>query len=528
MRKTTWQKFPWEKILFLVLLGLAVGLVLLQANPLTNAPSRDGGLYAYVGNIVREGKLPYINAWENKPPGIFYLDAFALWLGFRWGIWLVEYLFLFTAAWAGYWLMRRLWQPGAAIFGTAAWLLSLNSVLSGGNLTEEYPLLFSFLAIGFFWLSIQNPKKLVYDALVGVMLALGFLFRPNTIGVQIAIVLAWVIILLVTRKFKLLVTKMAVMGISVLVILGGVCVYFWAKGALRPMIDAAILYNLSYTSDHANMWANIIASSKSLGYFVWVALVGYLCALFFLARSIKAKALDAWALLLVIDGPIEIFFSSLSGREYSHYFISWMPMIGFLSGMAFSSLAPHILSLKLNTFLNKRTSYVYALVLILLVIFCWPGILAYQNIFNHIAFDRASGIEITSPLVKYLRQNTRPGDTILAWGGQSGINLMAHRDAPTAYIFYPLLVDSPLLVQMDNGFYHDITSNPPLLIVDAYVDAPDDVLSLDPTVRAWQLANHKGQGYHPPQLNRVFDYIGQNYTQVTVIDHYPVYRLNHP
>jgi hypothetical protein len=150
-----------ENLLLTLFISILVLLVLAQANPLINLPSRDGGIYAYIGHIILEGKLPYVDAWESKTPGIFYLNAFALWFGkgTQWGIWLVEFVFLFISAWVGYGLMRKLWQPGAAIFGTLVWLFGLNQVLSGGNFTEEYPLLFNFLASFFFWKGFRSQKK---------------------------------------------------------------------------------------------------------------------------------------------------------------------------------------------------------------------------------------------------------------------------------------------------------------------------------------------------------------------------------
>jgi hypothetical protein len=518
------------KLLAPALLGLLVALVLLQANPMTSYPSRDGGSFAFIGSMVLKGKLPYIDAWDNKPPGVFYLNALALWTGrgTRWGIWLMEYVFLFFSAWIGYRLMRSLWQPSAAIIATAIWLLGLNGVLSRGNFTEEYSLLFNFLAAWLFWLNIQRPEKLVYDFLIGVTLAASFLLRENAIGVQVSIVLAWVVVLLVGKKLKLLLVKMVLLGAGVLPILFGVCAYFWARGALRAMIEAAILYNFAYAGGHANLVSGFVSGFRHLGFTAWIALAGYVSSIVLLVRSLRAKSLDAFTLFLVIGWPVEIVLSSISGRDYGHYFISWVPMIGLLSGMALSYLGPLIFAPKIAAFLSDRSNYVTAALLVFSTIFFWDGLVAYKNTFSRIAFDRESGIEKMPPIVQYIRANTGPGDAILAWGGEGVINFIAHRDAPSAYSFYPLFVDSPIRLLLDNGFFHDLTTRPPILIVDASIDAPDDVLSLDPKVRAGQIAAGKGLAYRPPHIDQVFEFIRQNYTRETVVDDYAVYRLNRP
>ena len=518
-----------ETAITIAFLGLLVALVLLQANPLTTLPSRDGGIYAYLGHIILEGKFPYIYAWDCKPPGMFYLNAFALWLGqgTRWGIWLIEYIFLLAATGIGYKLMRNLWRPGAAIFGTIIWLLGLNAVLSGGNFTEEYPLLFNFLALYCFWQSLQNPKNKIYDFIIGLTLALSFLFRPNNIGVQITIVLTWCIVLLVKKEIILLLKKVALMLVAALLVITVACAYFWAKGALYPMIEAALLYNFYY-GEHANLWSGIIKGFEYLGPVAWVALVGYIITVRQLILGYKLKALDNIALLLMIGWPVEIVLSALSGRGYGHYYIAWLPVVALLSGMLFSVLAPQIFLPGVINFLNARVKYALFILLVVSVIVFNGGLVTYWDSFSRILFDRGAGIENTPPVVQYVRNNTDPGDKVLVWGAQVGLNFMAHRDSPTAYIGYPLYVDSPFTAKMETRFLSDLESQPPALIIDAYIHDPDNVLSLNPDVRSAQILAGKGQTYQPPNLAQVFDFIQSHYKMEVVIGDYSIYRINNP
>src|SRR5574338_310520 len=86
-----------QMILQIGLLGLLVALVLAQANPLYQAPNRDGGLFMYMGDQLLEGKVLYTDIWDNKGPLIFYLNALGLFLGkgYRWGGWGLEVIFVF-------------------------------------------------------------------------------------------------------------------------------------------------------------------------------------------------------------------------------------------------------------------------------------------------------------------------------------------------------------------------------------------------------------------------------------------------
>ncbi len=85
------------KQLFIPLtLGLAVLYVLAQANPLAGLPGLDSGNYLYVARQLLKGKLLYVDVWNHKTFAGYYLDAFGLLLsnGNRWGIWLIEFVFL--------------------------------------------------------------------------------------------------------------------------------------------------------------------------------------------------------------------------------------------------------------------------------------------------------------------------------------------------------------------------------------------------------------------------------------------------
>ena len=71
-------------------LGVVSALALLQIGLM--GFGRDQGIYAMVANTVLEGGMPYRDAWDFKPPGIFLVYTFtqALFGTNEWGIRLVE------------------------------------------------------------------------------------------------------------------------------------------------------------------------------------------------------------------------------------------------------------------------------------------------------------------------------------------------------------------------------------------------------------------------------------------------------
>ena len=66
-----------------LLLIVAAALLMLRVPALAQPMGADQGLYAYVGERILAGELPYRDAWDQKPPAIHYTYALmrAAWSG---------------------------------------------------------------------------------------------------------------------------------------------------------------------------------------------------------------------------------------------------------------------------------------------------------------------------------------------------------------------------------------------------------------------------------------------------------------
>ena len=510
-------------------LAIFVLLVVGRANPFTVLPTRDSGCYLYIGRLILRGELPYINAWDSKPPAIFYMNALGLFIGkgTRWGVWLLEFLFLYAAALIGYRLLRKVWQPGAAIFGMIFWVWGLDNVFWKGDLVEEFPLLFSMAALSFFWIGNQKPRNRLYDFLIGVMTVLSFLFRANNIGTGVAIALAWIIIGIAQHQFLLMIKRLGSMlagcGLAFL------CaeIFLWNRGILSAAWNAAILYNFSYVGNHTSILSSIIPGFQYLGWVAWISLLGYGVVIFSAFRMLKMKVFDAFLILMLVVWPIEILLSSLSGRSYMHYFVNWLPAVAILCGYFYHFAAPALLSEKSTSFLN--TEKIPLTVAAMLAVFiCFSRVMDYSYALGALVFDRSHGVEDINKVSLYIRRNTIPQDRVLDWV-QSGINYMSQRDAPTAYLWYPEYLPSRITSTLTDGFYQDITSNPPEIIVDSYLVAPDDILSLNPDVRQQQMGVQKGLSVgRASNLEQTLRFIQTHYQVETVIEGDTIYRLIKP
>ena len=473
-----------ELVLCILLLGLIVAIVLAQANPLYQVPNRDSGFFMYAGSQILKGKLLYLDIWDSKGPLIFYINTIALWIGqgSRWGVWGMEFIFLFLSSFVGFKIMEKLWGGIPAIFGSILWLFAFNNVVRGGNFTEEYSLLFSFIAIYAFWLGLEKPENKFYPFIIGATLSINFLFRANNIGVQISIIGVTILAGIFDKNYTYFAKRLLWIGLGILSVLTLVALYFLHLGTLDDMIQAAIFYNFYYSHEGTKLgelFKSFIRGIDLLGLaYLLPTFLGFILLLEKLPSVVRSNltSLRDINLLLLIGYPVEIILSGLSGNNFPHYYICWSPYIGMLS----ASL------LGLGKIPFKKHWFAISFMILLFSITNLDILGQYRTAFEKIIFNRSSGIELVHPVAKYVRDNTNPEETVLVWGTQPYINLLARRDSPTGILFYPQLADTPFTNNLNDKFYQDLVQNKPVLIVDMVTLNNDSMPFIDPMRRAEQ------------------------------------------
>jgi len=99
---------------------------------------------------------------------------------------------------------------------------------------------------------------------------------------------------------------------------------------------------------------------------------------------------------------------------------------------------------------------------------------------------------------------------------------MSNRESPSAYLFYPLYVESEISSRMNDSFLQDIVTRRPTLIVDM---GDHEALSLNAEERAKQIADGFAWDYPPATLQAFFEFVEQNYFLDAMVGDKAVYRL---
>ena len=133
----TFFQHTWE--FFFVLIGV-LG-VLLPVSPLNmRLVYLDSGVFLYTGWRILNGAVPYLNVWDHKPPVVYYINALGLALthNSRWGVWVLELIALYIAAYIAYKLIKDIFGQIPALLSSLFWLMSLALILQGGNFNFHF------------------------------------------------------------------------------------------------------------------------------------------------------------------------------------------------------------------------------------------------------------------------------------------------------------------------------------------------------------------------------------------------------
>lgn len=523
------MSFDRKAILATAALVLLMLIVFLPASPaLRPLPTRDSGVFLYIGEAMLRGERLYADVWDHKPPVIYAVNALGVLLTGQsmWGVWLIEAAFLGGAVIFSVLALRRAFGLAPAIFATFAWIAAF-SLMIAGNQLEEYGLLFQFAALYFAFRSDEHPVRDGF--LAGLALGLLALVRPNLVGVGVGIgaylaaralfdggtfhARARLIALVVGGALVLLVT-------AALFVLGGTFNDFW---------EAAFGYNFLYGS--STLQDKFSALSYGLEYLAesglpLLAIAAWLATLGGLAlRRVRFFDLHPLVAVALIAFPLELLLASLSGRRYEHYYVVWLPVFAALAAVV-ARLFMHASEAAEGKAIPARI-WLAGLALAVVVT---PGVKFAQEVDRLLPVPESTGMD---RLVAFLHENTTEADSVLVWGAMPSVNFFSERRAPSRFIYQaPLYMPGFQSVERYQAFVDELRADPPLIVFDT---SPTDrgIPPLDAGRRAaWQADIIQNPGLRsewddiniPLEMDLIFDYLAANYEHIGRIVGWEVYR----
>jgi len=528
-RKSFYKKAPRRLAAALVLAHLpfwlslalaALAVAVLQYATSTGRgqiPGHDSGIFLYFGQQILEGKVPFRDLWDHKPPLIFYIDALGLFLGSgsARGVWFLEVLALAASSVLAYQALRRFFGDLPAFLAAAAMTVDAAFLLEGGNLTEEFALPLQWLAVLLFIKIYESPglekPNRAFSFITGILFGLALNLKQTMGGAWLAFVAAAALAAWARRERPSWKDFGYGLGGTAAALLG-VVAYFASRNALREYWDVAFVYNFLY-SEVAESRRIDMAFEMLKFFFMNSAFLALPFAAwpFGLAEVVRGwrrqRTLAVFPLLFALVAlPVEALLINTSGKNYRHYFITLLPAAAFWAAWMLARAAG---------FLRRYPGAVQtAAVLLAAVVLLTPGINQLRT------FSQDSGEQTITRAAALIREETQPGDPVLVWGSETTVNYLSGRPAPTRFVHQkPLFRTGYAGKALSDELLRDLQANPPALIINTHHPSTP-FITLNPGGSCLPPENT------PEGMDAVFDFICKNYRLETTVskDRWEIYR----
>jgi hypothetical protein len=496
------------------ILASALGTIiaLFPSNPnIMTLPSRDSGVFLYVGWRFLNGDIPYRDVWDHKPPLIYFVDAFGLTITPHslWGVWLLQFIFLFFTLFFIYRLLDNAFGIFAALAGTIVLTSGLLTILEKGNVTEEYALVFQVLSFWLFILAWKKDFPIHSSFWIGLLGGLAFNLKQTTIGIWITYGLFLLAIRVFQRKFpfKDLLSLLAGWLVPSIVLV----IYLTSQNALDDFWEQAFLYNFVYIGTHEGIRRLIPLFLKGFlylqnGWVLYLSVVGWLVGLAYVwVRRKTIAEIHPLILIALVNLPIEIILIAVSGRSILHYYLTPLPVMAILAAMLVSTV-PFLIRKIPRVGSQEIQRWVPAVVLMIILLGQFGQIEYYPQYVRNLSDNDYA------PVIDYVTKNTSEGDQVLLIGAESVVNFLTHRAAPTRYVYqYPLalLGRRPMFEE----YIKQILANQPVLIIDTRGRPRLDDKLYTPLQKRSQI------------IREGVKYLGEHYQPVAQFDEWVVYRF---
>jgi len=410
---------------------LALLVALLGAHSLLYPPGRDQGIYSYIGWQMTEGKLPYRDLWDFKPPAIYPAYALCeLVFGHNtWGIRVFELVWQMLAALAIFAFASGYYKSPPA--GAAATLLYIFALFQHDFWHTAQPDgLLNLFVVSSFILAVR--ERAIWWILGGVSLGLAFWFKYPA-GV---FVLPFAVLLLQKNKR----TKPAILsglGFTATILTGTLILA--ASGMLDPLLDIQSRTVAGYTAGGLTSIGFVKTLLKIFGIlnypYCWGPIL-WVPALIGLAASKRRIAFES---ALILSGIVCF---TIQGKLFPYHDLPLVLALAIPAGYGFSAAWDLVKASQLRRIALCVIVFTLALPGLSYRIDCLSqGIKSISRDGSlrhaHFALGRKGDYfyKASFTAAQYIKSHTSPGDTVFIWGFEPIVYYLSERRCPSRFIY---------------------------------------------------------------------------------------------
>ena len=220
--------------------------------PFTDSPggqlAGDSYVYLYTGGLITKGLMPYRDFFDHKGPLLYLIVALGITIGREAGLWLIQSVFLFAAAYFAY-KTARLLTGRAAAAAAAALAVTWYSLGETGPDTLTVPLLMASLysLVRFVLNGWTIGRAETFG--VGASFAAILLMKMNLVSLWIVFTGAVIVSSVTGRKFLFLLDRAAFFLLGAALVILPVLAWLWLKGGFGDFVRVYLKFNLTDYGD---------------------------------------------------------------------------------------------------------------------------------------------------------------------------------------------------------------------------------------------------------------------------------------
>jgi hypothetical protein len=459
-------------------LALACVLIAVRLPSLVQPMGADEGLYAYVGDRILDGGLPYRDAWDQKPPAIHvaYAALRAAWPRES----AVPAADLLVASLVAALLLgvgASLATPGIGQAAALLFLLLSNPAfarLGGVSVRAQCETFIAAAVTAAFLLLARSRQDTIrptgYLLTAGILFGVAFAFKYNAAVYGIAGVFALFLWRRLTPR------AVAVLAAGFVIPAMALAVWFASRRALPDLYDATIVYNLRYSGEtyagplDAVLYLLTFPVRHARVDALWLLGCGGCAVLLVASRGARERLLPvAWVAAACVTIAIN------GSRDLPQYFVQAAPGLALAAAWA-------------GTVLWTRRRMVNAVAAVLIAIAVWrvndfrklvdntwrdaqylAGRIGRVEYFGHYGerTTRKYSALAVAELGEFMRSHSAREETVYVFGFSGGAYVLAERVSASRFFW-----SRPVIAGFNegqpgygvNGLLEDLRRRPPVIV----------------------------------------------------------------
>lgn len=298
----------------------------------------DESTLIIMGQSILNGNIPYVGAWDIKPPLAYYVYAFFIALLGKsiFSIRVGGLLCIYCASILLFRTGKAIHDRTAGIITALFLIVSVSSGPSGLSTMTEHILLVPISLILYLLLTVHIDRKMVF--FIGTILGMSVLVKTNVLfeGMAVFILLAAGFLPPATLSERLNKCAILLAGICLPVLI--MIYYYFANNELDLLLKTNFSAVFKYIGSEgslpkkAEIFFRNIDENIRLNFVLWIT---FLPGVLFL--GLRRKRSNPYLSLALVIFVAQLFSLFLSGQPFGyHYLITSMPVLCLVSGVALS------------------------------------------------------------------------------------------------------------------------------------------------------------------------------------------------